>query len=535
MKIRELSWANYRRMPDGRLEVRDHLVLVGPNDSGKSSVLRAVHLCLGMPHNQLSASMTVRDFTDPSAPLSLTVTLDGFDDEARAAFPDEISVEDGETLTLSVEATIDPNDPEEITVKRSFPDSGHTRSPSREQLAVIGFEYVPAVRSLFRELGGARGGAIRSLLSGLDLSADEATLRAAADQFRAALAASSALTGLRGELATALSAALPLSISEEDVRIVSESEIDDDPLTGTTVVVREDTQDVPLAEQSDGIRALAVLTLLGMSHKTAHISGIDEPETYLHPASQRALTRSLRRGESQRVLVTHSPFIVSAMSPLDIVALRADRRVRQLPVDAPVATLHASMRHWATTLIEPLTARRVLVVEGASDRILVERVAELLGLDLDKAGVAILELDGSASFRHGYRALGPPGFDLPLVGLLDEDARVEWADEVGVQPVDLESEGFVACDPDLEGVYIDRLGHDVVISMLVGSATVSERSLLDSCGVLDTTQLTRDLLWTYCRAGKHKVQAALAVAMAIDEAQARSITPLVDVLQLAVR
>jgi AAA ATPase-like protein len=55
MRIREVSWSNYRRLPDGHIVVRDHLILVGPNDSGKSSVLRALHLCLGMPQPQLAA------------------------------------------------------------------------------------------------------------------------------------------------------------------------------------------------------------------------------------------------------------------------------------------------------------------------------------------------------------------------------------------------------------------------------------------------------------------------------------------------
>ena len=49
MRLREVCWENYRRLPDGRIEVRNHLVLVGPNDSGKSSILRAIHICLGVP------------------------------------------------------------------------------------------------------------------------------------------------------------------------------------------------------------------------------------------------------------------------------------------------------------------------------------------------------------------------------------------------------------------------------------------------------------------------------------------------------
>lgn len=279
---------------------------------------------------------------------------------------------------------------------------------------------------------------------------------------------------------------------------------------------------------------MSVLTLLGLSHKTARIIGIDEPETHLHPTAQRALARSLRKGTGQQVLVTHSASIVGEMNPLDIVTFRADRQVHQLPLDAPIAEMDATVRHWSSQLIEPLTARRVLLVEGVSDRILVERVAELVGPDHDRAGVAIFELNGSGSFPNAYKIFGPSGFDLPLVGLLDEDAREAWAEEIGVDSADLQAHGYVVCDPDLEGVYIDTLGPDVVVSMLLASPTLTKQSLLKSCGVADAGDVTRDRLWTYCRANKRKVQAALAVARAIDEAQAKSITPITEILELAI-
>lgn len=531
MKVSSVGWENYRRLPDGVIAVRDHLVLVGPNDTGKSSILRALHLCLGMSHSQLIRALGPRDFTDASQPLRVTVTLEGIQDVDRSAFPDEITTGDPETLVIAVEASADPTDSAAVNVRRFFPDGGHTRAPSRVQLETIGFHFVPAIRSLLRELSG-RSGAVGSLLAELDLSNDAEALEAAALQYREALDNSTAISSFRNDLAGALSESLPAPVDRDAVRVVSEAEALDDPLSGVIVTVRDGDQDVPLAEQSDGIRAISVLTLLGMSHGAARIVAVDEPETHLHPSAQRATSRMLRSGGGQLVLATHSPAVVESMDPMDVVAFGADRSTRQLPSGAEIAGLEMAIRHWSSPLIEPLTARQVVVVEGISDKVLLAKVAELRGRRLERAGVVILELGGSGLFPLVHGVLGPSGFDLPLVGLLDEDARSAWASAVGVDPADLEDSGFVVCNPDLEAEYVTALGVNEVVRMLLESGARSESALLQGCGATGRSDITDQALIAYCGNRKHKVPVALAIATAITPDQAASIAALNTVLGL---
>lgn len=517
---------------DATIAVRNHVVLVGPNDTGKSSVVRAVNLCIGMAHGLVANAVTVRDFTDPAKPVRVSVTLAEIDDEDRAAFPDEIHLGPPEVLRVVVEASVDAADPEQIVVRRHFPDAGHAKAPSREQLKMIAFRFVPAARSLLRELGTGSGGAVRSLLAGLDLAADAAALQAAADGYKSALDGSTVIGEFRSDVAEALSKALPRAVAADDVRVVAASELLDDPLSGFTVTLKDGGQDVSLADQSDGIRAVAVLTLLGMSHAAAQILAVDEPETHLHPTAQRSVTRSLVAGSGQRIIVTHAPSVVSEVNPLDLVAFRPDREARQLPLGHSIAGYESLIRHWSNRLIEPLTARSVLVVEGPSDRIVLERVAELTGVDLDRRGITVFDLDGAKLFPFAYDVFGPRGFDLKLAGLVDEDARAIWAGALGVAPANLEAEGYVVCDPDLEGVCIDSLGVGTVIAMLLASPQITEKSMRDSCKVAAIGDITRDLLWKYCKG--RKVDAALAVAAALTAQQATSLKPLVAVLALGV-
>ncbi len=107
----------------------------------------------------------------------------------------------------------------------------------------------------------------------------------------------------------------------------------------------------------------------------------------------------------------------------------------------------------------------VVLVEGHSDRLAVEALAERLGHDLAAAGVTIVSMGGVTNL---YRHLGELASD-PLrrrvLGLFDapEAAHVQRAVEdrglgrAGTR-AELAALGFFACDPDLEGELIRAIG-----------------------------------------------------------------------------
>ena len=64
MKLSRLKVENYRRLQDFEIDIRSHLVLVGANDVGKSSLLRIIDLTLGASVAQLFASLSVDDLRD---------------------------------------------------------------------------------------------------------------------------------------------------------------------------------------------------------------------------------------------------------------------------------------------------------------------------------------------------------------------------------------------------------------------------------------------------------------------------------------
>jgi hypothetical protein len=107
----------------------------------------------------------------------------------------------------------------------------------------------------------------------------------------------------------------------------------------------------------------------------------------------------------------------------------------------------------------------VLLVEGLSDRVALEVLADRRGHDLAAAGVAIVPMGGATAVRAHAQRFGPRGRGLALGGLYDaaEQRAVGRALErsgvgVGLDQASLEERGFFVCEADLEDELIRALG-----------------------------------------------------------------------------
>ena len=87
MRLTRVKITNHSRIADLDIEVRDHLVLVGPNDSGKSSLLRCLDLLLGASIPQLYNRLSASDFRNTDEPLVIEARLADFGSACNALFP----------------------------------------------------------------------------------------------------------------------------------------------------------------------------------------------------------------------------------------------------------------------------------------------------------------------------------------------------------------------------------------------------------------------------------------------------------------
>ena len=530
VRLNRVAVQNHRRLQDLELEVREHLVLVGPNDVGKSSLLRCLDLLLGSSAAQLYSKIAFDDLRDPDQPFVVEADLADFSPGDEALYPDEISVGAGgaKSLTIRLEASFDDN--QTLSIQRFAPASGTGRQLSRNQLLGLGWALLGASDGS-RDIRDDRHSMLDDILKAVDLGAEQATFDTLIGKIGDGLRDSKVLDGIRYELAGQLTKALPEAVGKDDLQFVPGASVDNDVLSGVRLQVSKAGVPRAVSDQSDGMRAMYAIALYDLISGNANMVGIDEPEIHLHPSSQRSLARLLQNGQNQKFIATHSPDIVSAFSAESIAAVRAGGAVVQPKRGFLSSDQRMVVRWWVRDRLEPLTARRVVGVEGISDRIVLERAAELTNRELDRLGVSVVETRGSGDMGAIRQLFGQDGFDVPMSLLIDRDAVAETASKLGVSEADLNSRSVWISERDLEEEYTAAIGPDVLWPALAASGIFkpNELSLCTATGPAGAR--TADDVAAFCRRNsKYKANAAMVVAELLDEATARKIKSIEDLL-----
>lgn len=526
LKLSRLKVENYRRLLDLEIEVRAHLVLVGANDVGKSSLLRVIDLALGASTAQLYASLSVDDLRDTAEPMVVEIELTGFSADDRAFFPDEI---DTVTNSLTVQLRVDADEKETVSISRMAPRGGTGRQLSRDQLAALGWKFLSATAQT-RDLRDDRRNPVDEMLSALELGDEKETFASVAEVFQQKLNDSELLKSLREQLAGQLSKALPQKVTSDNLAFVSGAEADDDVLSDVRLQVAKAGTPHNLSEQSDGSRALYAIALYDLMSVGANVVGIDEPEIHLHPTSQRSLARLLHDSTNQKVIATHSSDIVGAFDVSDVVVVRAGGEAVQSVRDFLNDDERTMVRWWVRDKLEPLTSARIVTVEGLSDRILVERIAELTDRSLDRLGISVIESDGNAEIQPIAKLFGPDGFRIPVSRLIDDDATDKIAAALGVPETDLGQHSVHVSMKDLEDEYVSAFGATAVYQALESCGHFSRNELANVKTTGANGELNNADVALFCRKSKYKIRSALAVLPLLTKENASSIASIESLL-----
>ncbi|KFI87432.1 ATP-dependent nuclease [Bifidobacterium ruminantium] len=553
MKLSHLSIKNHSRlMHDIDIEVRRHLVLVGPNDSGKSSVMRCLDLLLGAAPEELALRLSPDDLRDKSAPFIVRCRLDGLTPTEADVFGDAV-VDGGVSMRLFVTGDgrggVTGDGRGGVTAAR-FVRERNARGilgerPLRDaELSALRWRFASSQRrpiyaapspeeKVYMQLRRLHGlsmpgdSYLNTAVSSVDLGKSARKIAASYRSVDNALHQSPELRLLREQIAQKLSQISPRTVRPEDVSFAYAGlpENPSNPMEG--VDLRVNTGDMH-SERSEVMGSIAQFVL---AMRGAGILAIDEPELHLHPSSQRSLAKMLAANDTQCIVSTHSADIVSAFDPDCIVAMK-NGEARQLKPGALDSDACVRMKLWMHDRLEPLTATKLILVEGITDRLLVQRVAELTGRDLDRLGVSLVQTDGVDKMIPFDKLFGPEGFDVPIFRLIDKDAVENMAKKLNVPVQQLSSKHVYVSQCDLEEEYVKGLAPGFVWKAMSEGDNFSKAEIDAWQRKWNNKQTpTKQQVADFCRANNNKVPACMSVLDVLTPANAgkiKSINALLD-------
>lgn len=162
---------------------------------------------------------------------------------------------------------------------------------------------------------------------------------------------------------------------------------------------------IPIGQHGEGTQSLAIVCLFVAhlqskldgegSNPASHILTLEEPEAHLHPSATYSVANLLNDQRGQNIIATHSGDLVSNVK---VSALRRLRRkdgnvtVHQVDWDAFNSKQRNAISHQIRiSRGNILFARCWLLVEGKTEVLVFERCATICGMDLAREGVCCVE------------------------------------------------------------------------------------------------------------------------------------------------
>jgi len=360
VKIALLEIENFRGIKSGRVVFRDHTVLIGPNSSGKTTVIEALTLVLG--RNRLIRTLTEHDFfgsdPDPADRIRIVATITGFQPDDFTAHPDwfrdgrgvpvwfdpqsgEVVPEkaiDNQSLACRIAFTARfDRDSLEVETARYFDDGLDTDVFAEDSFVSIpaklirelSFFLIPANRSWDRMLSFSSElfRRVISSTSGLPaetILAERERLRNPGQRLEDDPQLKPVVDEVNTEIVKLLGVKSPLGLrlTSTDSQSVLESVV---PHFTT-----EQGKAVPAKRQGSGLVSLQSLLLLlhfgqqRVQDGESFCMALEEPEIHLPPAIQRRVLARLQSLSTQTIVSTHSPLVAAFCDATSLLIIRND-------------------------------------------------------------------------------------------------------------------------------------------------------------------------------------------------------------------
>lgn len=455
MRLSRIRVKNFRNLVDIDVPLAQHTVVVGENRSGKSNLLHAVRLVLDSTLSAEQRRLKAEDFWEGLSTgaddamnaceiveVSIDITDFGHESGVLTALSDALITGEPLSARLTYRWEPDPLVTDDVVYRARLYGGSEDRvigaADVRDRLITV---FMHALRDVESDVRSWRRSPLRDLLESAsrDVAPDDlASVRDAMAAANLALNELGPLVTLSQDIGTSTIEAVGPNQGLETT--LAAAPPDPRRLIRAMQLFVDGTAQRQLTSTSLGALNVLYFSLLELRLKqrlatkeAAHVLlAVEEPEAHLHPHLQRLLFKHLQKDDATRstIVTTHSPHIASATSARNLVMLRTTP-AGSVARSASSATLADEEwedidRYLDATRSELVFARRVLLVEGVAEQLMIPSLARFSGTDLDEVGISVCAIGGThfAAYVKLCEAL-----DIPWAVVTDGDPTIQVTGE----------------------------------------------------------------------------------------------------------
>lgn len=532
MHISKVEIYNFRSLKEVIVQLNETNVLIGPNNAGKTSFFDAINFAIGWSTNKTPKE---DDFhvNDPlnfdpqkANPIKVIIELrEGFEESGR--FSENI-VDDFEgVIQFDEDAVKDEEEPiKYIRIKytcefsreknkyvesRVFLDqnnkeiSGKNTSVRKfEHLSYFPFFYLETLRNIQSEIKSSSSfwGKIKK---SVDYSPKERKIQRLMNLLdKVLLSDEDKLSEVVNRLKE-IEQSIKISDEADKISLKAVSSRSWELLDGLTIFLKTADSNIslPIDKHGMGTQNIAIFTIFNAyldillpqiieNEEVTPIIGIEEPEAHVYPHSQRAIYEQLKKIKGQKIMSTHSPYIVDQAKINDFILFRTingETNVKQIPLYTKslpfglpekayennlyltLADLHTLRRQIQFKNTELLFSSLLLLCEGDSEKIFFEILGQkYLGTSLARLGISVIACDGR-NYNPFLKIAKQNAFDLPW--LIFSDGEEDTITEVNKQVLSndytkehqKENVLFLPHGMDFEAYCIESFGEEIFLEI----------------------------------------------------------------------
>jgi len=434
MRLRSLHIRNFRKIEDLTINFpRGLTVIVGENNAGKTTIVDALRLMLFSSRDYDALRLNEDDFRRGADgdPIEISCTFCDLNDDDEVHF-NECLVDIGDGIfdaCLNIRAEFNSTT-RRVNVKKwgGETEGGNLSSKLYDRITAV---YLQPLRDPESGLRPGRYSQISRLIDCITEDDDHEKFETIVKEANGKIRELEPVKDAKKDIDTQMA-----SIAGEELAQMTELIFSDPTFHRIIAGLQPEIEGLPFSLNGLGYNNLVFTAMtLGTLRQSSQYSFrsilVEEPEAHLHPQLQVLLLHHLAKvageeegNEVQVIVSSHSP-ILASQAPIDsIISVHETEdkvtAVSVCSIDFDPTLKKKLQRFLDATRAELFFARRILMVEGISEALILPVLARIAGGCLKDSAVTVLNADG-INFNAFLPFFGNDRLGLPVVILTDGD------------------------------------------------------------------------------------------------------------------